>query len=163
MIITSNEQFLSMVSPEPNSGCWLWDGQVNHAGYGQFHVKTEDGKLVTRRAHRFSYEMVHGGGSIPDGYHIDHLCSVRCCVNPDHLEPVTPRENVLRTHIRGRASKILRGAVKGNLEKTHCPHGHEYIGENIIRKGSRRACRECHRKDARERQRRKRDNVRQKI
>lgn len=69
--------------------CWLWIGGKQAAGYGSFGVRGS-GKL----AHRVSYELHRG--AIPDGLHLDHLCRVKSCVNPDHLEPVTPRENVRR-------------------------------------------------------------------
>lgn len=77
--------FEANIYREPNSGCWLWAGADNGVGYGKFRGKY---------AHRVSYEMRHG--SIPTGLHIDHLCRVRCCVNPDHLEPVTNKENAQR-------------------------------------------------------------------
>ena len=70
-------------------GCWLWQGAINTNGYGNFHNK---GRTV--KAHRFAYEICVG--EIPKGLTIDHLCRVRHCVNPSHLEPVTMRENFLR-------------------------------------------------------------------
>lgn len=81
---------------EDESGCWLWVGECNDNGYGRFSVK---GRKVY--AHRSSYE-IHVG-PIPEGLHIDHLCRVRNCVNPEHLEPVTRSENV-RRGIRARAA-----------------------------------------------------------
>ena len=72
--------------PEPNSGCSLWMGACNEFGYG---VIRRDGKNV--KAHRFAYEREKG--PIPDGMEIDHTCRNKCCVNPDHLETVTPAEN----------------------------------------------------------------------
>ena len=70
------------------TNCWLWEGCVAR-GYGLFW---QDGKLMT--AHRVAYQMMIS--SIPPKLQIDHLCRVRHCVNPSHMEPVTPRENVLR-------------------------------------------------------------------
>jgi hypothetical protein len=67
-------------------------------------------------------------GAIPDGLHIDHLCRNRACCHPDHLEAVTPRENVRR----GVRSQV-----------THCPKGHEYTPENTKVKRGRRNCRAC--------------------
>ncbi len=109
------------------AGCWLWTGsRAGGSGYGHF---THDG--VTLLAHRFAYE--HLVGPIPDGLHLDHLCRVRHCVNPAHLEPVTPKENVFR-------------ALGG---RTHCKYGHEFTPENTYRapKTGRRSCVAC-RKEA---------------
>jgi hypothetical protein len=82
-------------------------------------------------AHRFSYEAYVG--PIGAGLHIDHLCRVRSCVNPKHLEPVTQRVNTLRGE--GRAALQLR--------VTHCPRGHEYTPDNIYLWRGHRACRTC--------------------
>lgn len=74
-------------------GCWIWTAQIGTHGYGVFGTGGRaDRKMVY--AHRFSYEMYVG--PIPDGLHLDHLCRVKPCVNPDHLEPVTPRVNAQR-------------------------------------------------------------------
>ncbi len=103
-------------------GCWIWRGAVNRAGYGAFSV---DG--TTRRAHRVSYEL--RVGPIPEGLHLDHLCRVRACVNPAHLEPVTHAENV------------RRGARAG---QTHCKRGHEFTPENTrVDKSGGRCCIAC--------------------
>ncbi len=73
---------------EPNSGCWLWAGFIHPKnGYGSYRMNGR-----TCGAHRASYEL--HVGPIPDGYDLDHLCRVRSCVNPSHLEPVTRRENL---------------------------------------------------------------------
>src|SRR5262245_28915102 len=69
----------SRSEPEPNSGCLLWTGRISGQGYGGINV---DGKPL--RAHRLAYELAHG--PIPPGLTLDHLCRVRTCVNPDHLE-----------------------------------------------------------------------------
>ncbi|WP_399559394.1 HNH endonuclease signature motif containing protein [Streptomyces chartreusis] len=89
--------------------CWLWTGAKTVAGYGQF---TTAGR--TDGAHRWAYE--HLVGPIPAGLHIDHLCRTPACVNPAHLEPVTPRENNLRGDT----------FTAKNVAKTHCPKGHAY-------------------------------------
>lgn len=127
------DRFMSKVSPEPNSGCWLWLGTGTKQGYGFFW----DGANFVR-AHRAAYRLFRG--NIPAGLHIDHLCRVRCCVNPDHLEPVTCKENTRRG---------LLGAVQAArmLSRTHCPHGHEYTPSNTIigkrPRGEYRLCRAC--------------------
>ena len=108
--------------------CWAWmAGKVK--GYGTFWDGTR-----TARAHRFAYELLVG--PIPDGLDIDHLCRNRGCVNPDHMEVVTNRQNVLRGI----------GPTAENAVKTHCAHGHPFSPENThIRPSGRRTCRACHR------------------
>ncbi len=78
---------------EPTTGCWLWKARVNKAGYGGLRI---DGK--NRLAHRVSYELACG--AIPAGFHVDHLCRVRFCVNPAHLEAVPAAENARRIRQR---------------------------------------------------------------
>jgi hypothetical protein len=121
-------RFEAKVMPEPNSGCWLWLAQVDPKGYARFK-----GPGRTQRAHRVAYE--HFIGAIPAGRVLDHLCRIRSCVNPAHLEPVTARENTLR----GDLPKLL-GA------RTHCANGHAFDDANTSykRDGSRR-CLACHR------------------
>ena len=106
--------------------CWLWTASTTTAGYGQFHYEAR--RMVM--AHRMAYELIVG--PIPDGLELDHLCRIRRCVNPAHLEAVTRKENVRRG---------LCGAMV-----TVCPRGHEYTTENtrLDTKGWRR-CRTCHR------------------
>ncbi len=124
------------ITPEPNSGCWLWFGNVNQKGYGM--VSRQPGGIrFTRMAHRFVYELVKG--NIPVGLQLDHLCRMPCCVNPEHLEPVTSGENSRRgnTGIFGRS-------------KTHCPQGHPYDADNTayyfsLKSGRRRYCKICSR------------------
>lgn len=93
-------------------GCWEWQGFL-HSGYG--HIKVH-GKVIL--AHRVSYELHRG--LIPTGMEIDHLCRNRRCVNPDHLEVVTRRENWQR------GISITRF----NADKTHCIHGHPFDDTN---------------------------------
>ncbi len=126
------------ISPEPNSGCWLWVGTISVHGYGRMK---RNGKPVP--AHRLVYELLRG--PIPDGLVLDHKCRLKCCVNPDHLEPVTIGEN-------------SRRGIKGRLT-THCPQGHAYDEANTYRwppGTERRYCRAC----ARDLQRRKRERLR---
>ncbi|MGI9492326.1 MAG: HNH endonuclease signature motif containing protein [Geminicoccaceae bacterium] len=116
--------------PEPNSGCWLWIGNCNQHGYGAIKVNGKNHK-----AHRISYQIFKG--EIARGLHIDHLCSVRCCVNPDHLESVTVSENRRRTIERG----LARFA---NADKTHCKRGHPLSGHNLrVYPDGSRQCRIC--------------------
>ena len=89
-------------------------------------------------AHRFSYE--HFRELIPEGLQIDHLCRVRHCVNPVHMEAVTQQENIRRGKAGQRTGEL-------NLAKTHCPYGHPYDEENtyVILSTGNRQCRICRR------------------
>lgn len=123
------DRFWNKVMPEPNSGCWLWDGCTT-VGYGRIYM---DGKLAL--AHRVSYEAHKG--PIPDGLQVDHLCRVKSCVNPDHLEAVTAKENM---------SRVPTSAATLKRDQTHCIHGHKYTQANTYRRpDGRRMCRECNR------------------
>lgn len=108
-------------------GCWGWKGAVNGSGYSLLVL---NGKSI--RAHRWSYE--NWVGPIPEGFHIDHLCRNRYCTNPEHLEAVSHRENLLR-------GKTIAAR---NSAKTHCKNGHEYTEANtkITNEGA-RSCRAC--------------------
>lgn len=118
------------------NGCWQWLDALNSSGYGTFSV---DCHKVT--AHRYSWERVNG--LIPEGLVIDHLCRNRGCVNPDHLEIVTQKENCLR----GDPEEILGSHLRN---KTHCPQGHPYEGDNLhINKAGGRVCRACSREHTR--------------
>lgn len=99
----AEERFMAKVSPEPNSGCWLWTGGVASNGYGMFWL---DGKVDT--APRQSYRMFCG--EIVDDLHIMHKCDVKLCVNPDHLSLGTNAENTFDKQKKGRAAKKLTPA-----------------------------------------------------
>lgn len=106
------------------------------SGYGQVTSGSRrDGTLKNNLAHRVVYEEVVG--RIPEGMQLDHLCRVRNCVNPEHLRPVTIKENVLAL-----GSLSL---PRLNLDKTHCPQGHAYDDANTIKWRGERACRACRR------------------
>lgn len=92
---TDAERFWSHVNKTET--CWLWDKvSLSNGGYGTFGIRVRPGSNGMRgmSAHRWSYEQEYG--SIPEGMVLDHLCRTRNCVRPDHLEAVSPRENLLR-------------------------------------------------------------------
>ena len=122
---------------DKKTGCWLWGGAVSPgpaSGNWAYGVITFRGRL--KMAHRVNYELLVG--PIPDGRQLDHLCRNTLCVNPAHLEPVTPKLNINR----GR---------RFEAEKTHCPEGHPLSGKNLyLKKDGWRECRTCRKKKYRE-------------
>lgn len=121
------DRFLSKVRFR-SDGCWEWAGsRFVGAGYGQF-VAPE-----SCRAHRYAYiRMI---GPVPRELVLDHLCRRPWCVNPQHLEPVTVRENVLRGC----------GLCAENARRVKCVHGHDLSGDNLLQIGRRRRCKTCNR------------------
>lgn len=143
---TLEERFWAKVNKDgpipgycPHLGpCWLWEASCSLDGYGQIGVY---GSLV--RAHRFSYELMCE--PIPDGLEIDHLCRVRACVNPAHLQPVTSQVNAHR----GADARIIERGGK-------CAKGHDMTRDNIYWKANRRPmCRTCVLENQRRHQQRK--------
>lgn len=133
------------------SGCWLWTGGKTRGGYGTFNPTRDKAQV----AHRYWYEVAIG--PVPRELDLDHLCRVRHCVNPDHLEPVTRSENIRRGILHGPADG--GAAASRQRAKTHCPRGHEYTLENTYSPPSRptaRYCRQCHLEHTRERRARHR-------
>lgn len=122
------ERFMAKVGePDAATGCWPWLAAKSREGYGAFYL---NGRVS---AHRVSYEL--HVGPIPEGLTIDHLCRNTSCVNPAHLEPVTNRENILRSdNFAGRYAR-----------QTHCKRGHLYSPETLYDRPGRRDCRLCRR------------------
>lgn len=108
--LSTEERFFPMVDLDGADGCWLWQGRLLQ-GYGTFAAFNQNGEYKNQRAHRFSYLMAFD--SIPDGLHLDHLCRVRNCVNPMHLEPVTAAVNARRAVL---AKKLEKGGGTWTIE-----------------------------------------------
>ncbi len=129
MKISAIDRFNKKYVVNIDTGCWEWQGYVHPGGYGHF----SDTKKFT--AHRWSYEYFIG--KIEANLKIDHLCRVRHCVNPKHLEAVTQKENIARGN-----TGLLTGIIMRS--KTHCPKNHEYSYKNTyISPSGKRVCRQC--------------------
>jgi hypothetical protein len=121
-------QHSARIMPEPNSGCWFWMGQINQHGYGRIRLADKRTQVV----HRFAFETDRE--PVPAGMQLDHLCRVRCCCNPDHLEIVTHGENARR----GVLSRLHFDPTRPDL----CIHGHD-LSRFGRRYGSDLRCTEC--------------------
>lgn len=121
-------RFWQKVSPAPSHECWMWRGAVGKSGYGNVGRNK-----ITYLAHRLGYEFTYG--PTPSGLDLDHLCRVKLCVNPVHLEPVTFLENMRR-----------RYELNPDPRPTYCIRGHEYTPENtsVISTTGQRKCVRCY-------------------
>jgi hypothetical protein len=123
------ERFLSHVKTD-EKGCMLWTGSKTANGYGQFNPGNP--LRSPKVAHKWYYEFKRG--PVPKGLQLDHLCRIRHCVNLDHLEPVTQKENILRGE----------GASAQHARQTHCKRGHLLDVKNTyLTKNGHRKCRMC--------------------
>jgi hypothetical protein len=127
----------AQVIVDPTTGCWIWIGSRDGKGYGRLR-RTNERRYVG--AHRVAYEQHRG--PIPDGLELDHLCRVTVCVNPQHLEAVTHRENLRRGESPGMQLR----------RRGQCVHGHDLAAAYVRRDNGSRVCREC--RNARARRRR---------
>lgn len=128
--MTQLEKFISYIKFDANDqGCWFWMGARNKNGYGRCSANSQKNKY----AHRVSYASFVC--KIPLGYEVDHICKIRYCVNPDHLEIVDRTENVRRQY----------GWVKGNDGVYTCKRGHRLTEDNLLRSKDRSngRCWEC--------------------
>ena len=129
--LSIEERFWMKVSKKRN-GCWLWTAAIDPNGYPVF--TDENSKKI--HAHRWAYRYFVG--PIPEGYHVDHQCRVKHCVNfEEHLKAMTPRANFDREP---------NNAATRNRKKTHCKSGHALEGRNLyVTPDGRRMCRDCQR------------------
>lgn len=116
---------------DKTDSCWLWTGGTVN-GYGTFQIAKKN-----YRAHRLSFMLIRG--NIPEGKHLDHLCRVRNCVNPDHLEPVTQKENIARGEVQ--SAIVNRTGI--------CKNGHSMTNVYINPSSGKRRCRICFDEDNR--------------
>ena len=120
------------------SGCWLWTAAKSTNGYGMYWVRAVGEKL---QAHRVAWHTLVG--PIPVDRECDHLCRVPACCNPAHIELVSHRENIRRSPI---VMAAFAESARRCRDKTHCPRGHEYAGDNLyVDTRGRRVCRRCQR------------------
>jgi len=122
-------KLLAKSIPVTETGCWLWTAGTSK-GYGYVKL-TEIGNNCG--AHRVSF-CAFKDEALVEGMHIHHKCNTPLCINPDHLDQVTPLFNTL-------VSAVSTGAV--NARKTVCRNGHSLAGDNLYVYGAHRHCRKC--------------------
>ena len=122
------EKSLEMPCPSPilKGNCFVWQGRKSTKGYGRICVKSRE-----EQVHRVAYEVF--GFVIPEGKQLDHLCRVRACWNPLHLDPVTNKENVLRGV----------GPTAQFAKRDKCKNGHSFTTDNVIMRTGKRSGRRC--------------------
>jgi hypothetical protein len=119
----TEQRFMSKI--KKTDTCWYWTAAKTKAGYGMYSIKH---KLIY--AHRYSYQMFVG--ELVANMELDHTCRNRDCVNPNHLEQVSHKENIMR-------GEAWNKFIRHNSLKTKCPKGHNY---DYIYNGK-RGCKKC--------------------
>ena len=149
-MLTPAEEVRFWAKIDKTAGCWLWIGATQSQGYGCFGVAG-----TSQLAHRISYTLAYG--AIPESLVIDHLCLVKRCVRPDHLEAVTVKVNNQRALDNGQAQPSALS--QRNAAKLFCRNGHPYSPDNTyVTPQGHRDCRTCKRA-ADERLRRRRQTT----
>lgn len=122
--------FWKRVDKDGPNGCWIWQGACDQHGYGSMTIDYK-----RHKAHRLAFELLKEPLIV--GMVLDHLCRNPACVNPDHLEQVSQKENVRR------GDAVWVNGLR-NAQKTHCKNGHAFTSENTYRpKSGGRVCRKC--------------------
>lgn len=130
---TAIERFMSHILPHTDNECWLWNGYIEKYGRGRFWPGSDYNKGQKMLAYVYSYEMFIGPRD--KILTINHICGNKLCVNPDHLEQIPIRDNVLQSE----------GITAINARKTHCKRGHEFTPANTYKNGGGRGCLTCRR------------------
>lgn len=131
------DRIMDLSIPEPNSGCWIWLGNKNKkSGYSKITLPGH--KHMS--GHRASY--IAFKGEIPEGMQIDHICYNPACVNPDHLQVVTPEQNAAGNRRLGLPKAHV--TLRAKWDKiTHCRRGHEYKEEETYMREGKWKSRRC--------------------
>lgn len=124
------QALIAQKSVQDGNGCWVWQGNKTPQGYGWVSHRGR-----SFRAHRLSFELFRGEIPHPSQLVLDHLCRNRACCNPDHLECVTNRENLMRGN----------GVAAAGARQTHCAQGHSFETYGARRANGYRWCKECQR------------------
>lgn len=128
------ERVLSRLTPEPNTGCWLWPGAANREGYGQIRIGAAPGRLV----YVCRVVLEHHHGPLAPGLCALHRCDNPPCANAEHLFAGTRADN--------NRDMIEKGRSRHFPPKDQCVHGHAFSGENVYLHRGRRYCWECRRR-----------------
>jgi hypothetical protein len=126
-VLTKDEAERFATKYSRQGSCWIWQGPLDRDGYGSFYFRQK-----SRRAHRVAWFAIHG--DIPADNFINHTCRNRACVNPQHLQVVSPTESAFRD-----SSSICYV----NSQKTVCPNGHPYDRTYQSKRGIVRYCSIC--------------------